>query len=214
MTSVEVGFRIAMALLLGLVFGSFLTVAIHRVPAGESILRPRSRCPACGTPLRNVDNIPVVSWLALRGRCHSCKARISPVYPLTELATGVLFVGVAIWFEDPWQAALLAPFLGLLVAISVIDARTKKIPNRLVYPAVLVAAVVIAVGDLAGGGLDAVSAAIGLGILFGGVGAIVALVLGASRKTGIPFGPFLAAGAAVATFAAQPIADAYLNLLT
>ena len=261
MTSVEVVFRIAVALPLGLVFGSFLTVAIHRVPAGESILRPRSRCPSCGTPLRNVDNIPVVSWLALRGRCHSCKVRISPVYPLTELATGVLFVGVALWFEDPWQAALLAPFLGLLVAISVIDARTKKIPNRLVYPAVLVAAVVIAVGDLAGGGLDAVSAAIGflayglgllivaliapkgmgmgdvklaaliglvlgslgleyvavavgVGILFGGVGAIVALVLGASRKTGIPFGPFLAAGAAVATFAAQPIADAYLNLLT
>ena len=159
MTSVEVAFRIAMALLLGLVFGSFLTVAIHRIPAGESILRPRSRCPACGTPLRNVDNIPVISWLALRGRCHSCQARISPVYPLTELATGALFVGVALWFEDPWQAVLLAPFLGLLVAISVIDARTKKIPNRLVYPALLVSAVVIVAGDLAGGGLDAASAA-------------------------------------------------------
>jgi len=261
MTSVEVAFRIAMALLLGLVFGSFLTVAIHRIPAGESILRPRSRCPACGTPLRNVDNIPVISWLALRGRCHSCQARISPVYPLTELATGVLFVGVALRFEDPWQAVLLAPFLGLLMAISVIDARTKKIPNRLVYPALLAAAVVIVVGDLAGGDLDAVSAAIGflvyglgllivaliapkgmgmgdvklaaliglvlgslgleyvavaagVGVMLGGLGAIVALVLlGASRKTGIPFGPFLAAGAAVATFAAEPIADAYLSLL-
>ena len=261
MTSVEVVFRIVVALPLGLVFGSFLTVAIHRVPAGESILRPRSRCPSCGTPLRGVDNIPVISWLALRGRCHACKAPISFVYPLTELATGGLFVGVALWFEDPWQAVLLAPFLGLLVAISVIDIRTKKIPNRLVYPAVLVAAVVIVVGDLAGGGLNAMSAAIGflayglgllivaliapkgmgmgdvklaaliglvlgslgleyvwvavgVGILLGGVGAIVALLLGASRKTGIPFGPFLAAGAAVATFAAQPIADAYLNLLT
>jgi leader peptidase (prepilin peptidase)/N-methyltransferase len=203
----------------------------------------------------------VVSWLALRGRCHACEARISAVYPLTEIATGFLFVAVALWFEDPWQAVLLAPFLGLLVAVSVIDARTKKIPNRLVYPAVLAAAAVIAVGDLAGGGLDAVSAAIGflaygvglliialiaprgmgmgdvklaaliglvlgslsleyvavavaVGILLGGVGAIVALLLGAGRKTGIPFGPFLAAGAAVATFAAEPIAEAYLNLLT
>jgi leader peptidase (prepilin peptidase)/N-methyltransferase len=261
MTSVEVVFRIAVALPLGLVYGSFLTVAIHRIPAGESILRPRSRCPSCGTPLRNVDNIPVISWLALRGRCHSCKARISLVYPLTELATGILFVAVALRFEDPWQAVLLAPFLGLLVAIAVIDSRHKKIPNRLVYPALVMAALVIVVGDLAGGDLNATSAAIGflsyglgllivaliapkgmgmgdvklvaligmvlgslglayvavaagLGILFGGVGAIVALLMGASRKTGIPFGPFLAAGAIVATFFAEPIADAYLRLLT
>jgi leader peptidase (prepilin peptidase)/N-methyltransferase len=261
MTSVEVVFRIAVALPLGLVFGSFLTVAIHRAPAGGSVLRPRSRCPSCGTPLRNVDNVPVVSWLVLRGRCHACRARISPVYPLTELATGALFVGVALWFEDPWQAILLAPFLGLLVAISVIDVRHKKIPNRLVYPAVPAAAVVIVLGDLAGEHLDAASGAVGflaygvgllivaliaprgmgmgdvklaaliglvlgslgleyvavaagVGILLGGVGAIVALLLGASRKTGIPFGPFLAAGAAVATFAAEPIADAYLTLLT
>jgi len=261
MTSVEVAFRIAVALPLGLVFGSFLTVAIHRIPAGESILRPRSRCPSCGTPLRNADNIPVISWLTLGGRCHACKARISPVYPLTELATGALFVGVALRFADPWQAVLLAPFLGLLVAISVIDVRHKKIPNRLVYPTLIVAAVLIVVGDLAEGDLDVVSAAIGflayglalliialiapkgmgmgdvklaaliglvlgslgleyvavaagVGVLLGGVGAIVALLMGASRKTGIPFGPFLAAGAAVATFAAEPIADAYLSLLT
>ena len=74
-------FPIAIALVLGLAFGSFLTVAIHRVPAGESLVRPRSRCPSCGTPLRNVDNIPVVSWVALRGRCHACHARISPDLP-------------------------------------------------------------------------------------------------------------------------------------
>jgi leader peptidase (prepilin peptidase)/N-methyltransferase len=203
----------------------------------------------------------VVSWLLLRGRCHTCGARISPVYPLTELATGALFVGVALWFVDPWQAALLAPFLGLLVAISVIDVRHKKIPNRLVYPSLVVAALFIVVADLAGGGLDAVSAAAGflvyglvllvialiapkgmgmgdvklaaliglvlgclglafvavaagVAVLLGGMGAIVALVGGASRKTGIPFGPFLAAGAAVAAFAGEPIADAYLRFVT
>jgi leader peptidase (prepilin peptidase)/N-methyltransferase len=260
MTTVEVIFRVVAALLLGLAYGSFLTVAIHRVPAGESILRPRSRCPSCGTTLRTVDNIPVVSWLALRGRCHTCGAGISPVYPLTELGTGLLFVAVALRFDDPWQVVLLAPFLGLLVCLSVIDIRHKKIPNRLVYPALLAAAVFIVVADLAGGDLDALSAGLGFlayglgllvvaliapkgmgmgdvklaaliglvlgslgleyvgvaaaaGILLGGVGALVALAMGAGRKQAIPFGPFLAAGAAVATFAAEPIADAYLGLL-
>jgi leader peptidase (prepilin peptidase)/N-methyltransferase len=261
MTSVEVAFRVAVALVLGLAFGSFLTVAIHRVPAGESLLRPGSRCPSCGTPLRAADNVPLVSWVALRGRCRACGARISAVYPLTELATAGLFVGVVLWFDDLWRAALVAPFLGLLVAISVIDARHRKIPNRLVYPALLVAAGGIGIGTLAGGGLDVRGAALGflaygvgllvvalisprgmgmgdvklaaliglvlgavgglpsvavaaaLGILLGGVGAIVALALGAGRKARIPFGPFLAAGAAIAAFGAGPIADAYVRLL-
>ena len=149
--------RLAIALPFGLVFGSFLTVAIYRVPAGDSLVRPRSRCPSCGTPLRNADNIPVVSWLALRGRCHACHARISPIYPLTELACGGLFVAVALVYEDPWRAILLAPFCGLLVAISVIDIRVYRIPNVLVYPAVLVSAAFIVVGDLAGGHLDALA---------------------------------------------------------
>jgi len=253
--------RVFLALPLGLAFGSFLTVAIHRVPAGESLVRPRSRCPACGTQLRAVDNVPLGSWLALRGRCHACGAPISVVYPLTELATGALFVAVALFFDDVWVAALLSPFLGLLFALSVIDVRHHKIPNRLVYPAVLVAAGWVVVADLAGShisapsagigflaygigllvvamispkgmgmgdvklaglvglvlgslGLDHVAVAAGLGILFGGVGAIVALLAGASRKTPIPFGPYLAAGAAVATFAAEPIANAYLRLIS
>ena len=68
--------------LVGLAFGSFLTVVTHRVPKGESLVAPRSQCPSCGTQLRNIDNIPVVSWLFLRGRCRSCGARISPAYPL------------------------------------------------------------------------------------------------------------------------------------
>lgn len=244
----------------GLAFGSFLTVVIYRVPQGRSIVRPRSACAACGTQLRSADLVPVVSWLVLRGRCRSCGARISAIYPLAELACGALFVAVALRFEDPWRAVLLAPFLGLLFAISVIDARTKRIPNRLVYPSVLVAAAFIVVGDLAGGPLDAIRAGIGFlayglgllvialiapkgmgmgdvklasliglvlgslglsyvavaaaaGIVLGGVGAIVALTLGATRKTGIPFGPFLAGGAGVAVFAAEPIADAYLRFL-
>src|SRR5262245_20149722 len=255
MSASDVLLRLAIALPLGLVFGSFLTVAIHRVPAGESLVRPRSRCPSCGTQLRAVDNVPLVSWLALRGRCHHCGARISVVYPLTELGCGGLFVAVALVYEDPWQAVLLAPFLGLLVAISVIDLRHYRIPNRLVYPAVLLSAAFVVVGDLAGAPLSAAWAGIGLiaygagllvlplvaprgmgmgdvklagliglvlgavdlslvavaaaaGILLGGVGAIVALLAGAGRKTRIPYGPFMAGGAAVAVFVGDALVDA------
>lgn len=155
-------FPIVIALVLGLAFGSFMTVAIYRVPAGESLVRPRSRCPSCGAPIRSADNIPVISWLLLRGRCRACGVRISPVYPLTELACGGLFVAVALVYEDPWRAVLLAPFAGLMVALSVIDIRHRRIPNRLVYPAVVIAAAVIVAGDLAGGGLDVLDAGIGL----------------------------------------------------
>jgi leader peptidase (prepilin peptidase) / N-methyltransferase len=155
-------FPIVIALVLGLAFGSFMTVAIYRVPAGESLVRPRSRCPSCGAPIRTTDNVPVISWLVLRGRCRACAVRISPVYPLTELACGGLFVAVALVYEDPWRAVLLAPFAGLMVALSVIDIRHRRIPNRLVYPAVVIAAAIILVGDLAGGGLDVLDAGIGL----------------------------------------------------
>ncbi|HYZ12160.1 MAG TPA: prepilin peptidase [Actinomycetota bacterium] len=253
--------RVLVALPLGLAFGSFLTIAIHRVPAGESVVRPRSRCPSCGTNVRAVDTVPIVSWVALRGRCRTCGARISVAYPLTELATGALFVTTALVFEDLWATALLAPFLGLLFALSVIDIRHHKIPNRLVYPAILLSSAWVLVADLAGSelsapsagigflaygvgllivalisprgmgmgdvklaalvglvlgslGLDHVAVAAGLGILFGGVGAIVALVAGAGRKTPIPFGPYLAAGAVVATFVGGQIADAYLSLIS
>jgi leader peptidase (prepilin peptidase) / N-methyltransferase len=261
MSSSDVVLRLALALPLGLVFGSFLTVAIHRVPAGESLVRPRSRCPSCGVQIRAVDNIPVVSWLALRGRCRACGVKISAVYPLTELGCGLLFCAVALAYEDAWQASLLAPFCGLLLALSVIDVRHHKIPNRLIYPSVPLAALVIVLGDLAGGHLDIpravagflgygvallivaliaprgmgmgdvklagliglvlgslalglVGVAAGVGILLGGVGAIVAVVMGANRKTRIPFGPFMAAGAVVAVFVGDEIADAYLRLLT
>ena len=175
MTGYDVALRVLIALPFGLAFGSFLTVAIHRIPAGESLVHPRSRCPSCGTTLRNVDNIPVVSWLVLRGRCHACGAKIGVVYPLTELACGGLFVAVALRFEDPWAAVLLAPFLAFLVALSVIDIRTKKIPNRLVYPATVAAALFIVVADLAGGELNAVQG--GIGFLAYGLGLLIVALI-------------------------------------
>jgi len=218
--------RVLVALPFGLVFGSFLTVVIHRVPAGESIVRPRSRCPSCGTEIRNRDNVPVLSWLLLRGRCHACGARISVVYPLTELATGALFVAVALRYEEVWAAVLLAPFAGVLVALAVIDARTKKLPNRIVYPSLAVAAVYLVVVRVAAGGPDLVSAAVGF-LAYGGglllvafisprgmgmgdvkLAALIGLVLGSlalkfvavAAAVGILLGGVVALGALIAGF--------------
>ena len=166
---------IAIALPLGLAFGSFLTVAIHRVPAGGSVVAPRSRCPACGAQIAGRDNVPVVSWVLLRGRCRSCGARISPVYPLTELATAALFVAAALWFDDLWVAVVMAPFLGLMLALAVIDIRHKIIPNRLIYPSLLLFAAYLVVAAVAGGGPDVLDGVIGF-LAYGGAILIVALI--------------------------------------
>lgn len=253
--------RVLVAFVFGAIFGSFLTVVVHRVPRGESVVRPRSRCPSCGTPLRNVDNIPILSWVLLRGRCHGCGTSISPTYPVIELATGVLFGVLTIRFVDVWLVILMAPFAGILAALAVIDLRTKKIPNRIVYPGILISAAYLVVASVAGAPVDLARAGIGFfaygggllivaliapkgmgmgdvklaawiglvlgslglvqvavaaaaGILLGGVAAVVALIAGASRKQGIPYGPFLVAGALLALFLGARLADLYLNLVT
>ncbi|MEW6059937.1 MAG: prepilin peptidase [Actinomycetota bacterium] len=167
--------RVLIALPLGLAFGSFLTVVVHRVPAGESLTRPRSRCSSCGMQLRNVDNVPVVSWLLLRGRCRSCGSRISAVYPLTEIATGALFVAAALEFEPVWLAVLMGPFLGLMFALSVIDIRHRIIPNRIVYPCLVAVPAYLGAAALADGGVRLRDALIGF-LAYGGGLLIVALV--------------------------------------
>src|SRR6185312_15631271 len=89
--------------LLGLAVGSFLNVVIHRVPRDESLIRPGSHCPRCGSPVRRRHNVPVLGWLVLRGRCADCKTPISARYPLVEAATGALFVAVAARFGWSWE---------------------------------------------------------------------------------------------------------------
>ncbi|MBI2236926.1 MAG: prepilin peptidase, partial [Actinobacteria bacterium] len=103
--------RVAVALPFGLAFGSFLTVAIDRVPKGESVVAPRSRCPACGTQIRAVDNVPLVSWILLRGRCRACREPISAVYPIVEGVTALLFVAATLTFDRVFVAAVMAVFL-------------------------------------------------------------------------------------------------------
>lgn len=125
----------------GLAVGSFLNVVVWRVPRGESVVRPRSACPACGHPIRARDNVPLLSWLLLRARCRDCAAPISARYPLVEAGTAALFGLVAWRFGFSWD---LLPFLYLAavaVALALIDLEHRRLPNAIVLPSYVVAAV-------------------------------------------------------------------------
>ena len=135
---------------LGLAVGSFLNVVVHRVPRKESVARPRSRCPGCGTTLAARDNVPVVSWLLLRGRCRTCREPISARYPLVELVTAALFAAVAVRLgPDPALPAFLV-LVAALVAISAVDLEHFIVPNRIVYPALFASAPLLVAAAAAG----------------------------------------------------------------
>ncbi len=127
----------------GLIAGSFATAVAHRVPRGISIAGPRSQCPACGAQIAAYDNVPVLSWLLLRGRARCCGERISARYPLTELATGALFVAtVLVYRDDPAEAAIGLVFVATLVTITLTDLEWRVIPNKvLIVAAVLCLAI-------------------------------------------------------------------------
>jgi leader peptidase (prepilin peptidase) / N-methyltransferase len=251
--------------LVGLAIGSFLNVVIYRVPAGESVVSPPSRCPSCGSEIRNRHNIPVLGWLILRGRCFACRARISARYPIVEATTAVLFVAITLRIAALDVAAALPAYLYLAaagLALAVIDLDHKRLPDKIVLPSYAVVAVLLTVASasthdwraLARAGIGAAAlfafyfgivlaypAGMGFGDaklagLLGGllaylswsalvVGAFAGFALGAvvgvaamavgraGRKTTIPFGPFMIAGAILALFVATPIADAYLQLV-
>lgn len=123
--------------LLGLLIGSFLNVVIYRLPRGESLNRPASRCPSCGKPVKPYDNIPVLSWLILRGRCRSCGAPISVRYPLVEALTAAVFVGAALARGVDDDLALWLPFAAMLIAVAGIDLDHRIIPNKILLPAAI-----------------------------------------------------------------------------
>lgn len=119
---------------LGLVVGSFLNVVIARVPKKESVVTPRSRCPGCATPIAPRDNVPVVSWLLLRGRCRACGEPISGRYPLVELGTAALFATTAVAIGADAALPAFLVFVAALIAISAIDLELYIVPNRIIYP--------------------------------------------------------------------------------
>jgi len=116
--------------LFGLVIGSFLNVCILRIPLAESVVLPASHCPACGTSIKPYDNIPVVSWLVLAGRCRKCKARISAMYPMVELATGLLFVTCYLVFGLNAEALKWAIFGALMIVLTITDLRERILPDK------------------------------------------------------------------------------------
>jgi leader peptidase (prepilin peptidase)/N-methyltransferase len=180
----------AICFVIGLCVGSFLNVVIYRVPRRESVVRPRSHCPACEAPIADRDNIPVLSWMLLRGRCRSCGARISVRYPLVELGTAVLFVAAAVRLGATWQLPAFCVFFASLLAISVIDLDHYIIPNRVIYPTLAVTIPLLVVAAAADGSWDHLrNAAIG-----GVAGFAVLLAIHVAVPRGMGFGDVRLAG--------------------
>ncbi|MEE8603448.1 prepilin peptidase [Euzebya tangerina] len=168
----------------GLLFGSFGNVVIHRVPEGQSVVSPPSACPGCGNSITPRDNIPVLSWLVLRGRCRNCGEPISVRYPIVELASAALFAltGYVFASADPpdfWVLPGMLLFVWVLLIVSVIDVETRRIPNAITYTltpalAVLLVSAAVLNGE-PGRALTAVA---------GGAGAFVFLLILALIKPG------------------------------
>ncbi|RJR20061.1 MAG: prepilin peptidase [Nitrospiraceae bacterium] len=129
--------------ILGAIIGSFLNVCIYRMPKDESIVRPSSRCMSCGTPVKFYDNIPVLSYFILMGRCRSCKTKLSVRYPLIELLNAVLYVMVLKRFgpDSPWVVAVYFVFVSVLLVIFFIDLDHQIIPNSITLPGIPIATI-------------------------------------------------------------------------
>jgi leader peptidase (prepilin peptidase) / N-methyltransferase len=260
---------------LGTLIGSFLNVVVYRVPLGKSIVSPPSACGSCGHQVRGYDNIPLISWLVLRGKCRDCGSAISVRYPLVELAGALFFAAVALRFVPAITAAVsteiavagILSFVAFLylaaisIALTLIDIDTHRLPNVIVLPAYAVGAVLLGAASFIGADMASLGrAAIGAGAMGGiylllavvrpggmGIGDVklagvlgfflgwlgcdvlavgfisgfilgglfgVALIAfrGARAKSGIPFGPWMLAGAWIGILGGQLIATAYLSL--
>ena len=152
---------------LGLMIGSFLNVVIWRVPRGESVVSPPSHCPGCDTPISPRDNIPVVSWLLLRGRCRHCGTAISRRYPAVELLTAALFAGLAAYFGPVAQLPAYLYLAAVGVALALIDLDVQRLPDVLTLPSYPVGIVLLGVASWAHhDGWTLVRALIGMAVLF------------------------------------------------
>lgn len=163
---------VALIAVLGAMVGSFLNVVVYRVPRGESVVSPGSRCPECDAPIRPWDNVPVLSWLILRGRCRNCGTSISARYPLVEALTAVVFAAVALARGFDSRLVLELPFAAMLIAVAAIDLEHRIVPNRIVVPMAIyaiVGAAIVYPGELPE-------------LLAAGAGAFIALLLAALAK--------------------------------
>jgi leader peptidase (prepilin peptidase)/N-methyltransferase len=258
-------FVVVAAGVVGLLVGSFLNVVVWRVPRGESIVSPPSACPCCGHPIRPRDNVPVVSWLLLRGRCRDCHEPISVRYPLVEAGTTALFGLTAWWAGATWSLPAYLYLAAIGVALALIDVNTKRLPNAIVLPSYPVGVALLALASWNPGGASDWSAFVralfGCAVLFAGyfvvmfihpagmgfgdvklagvlglylgwigwgafaVGAFAAFLVGgvfsiallaagrASRKSTIPLGPWMIAGAAIGLAVGERLWAAYLGVL-
>jgi leader peptidase (prepilin peptidase)/N-methyltransferase len=135
----------AIAAPLGLLIGSFLNVVAYRLPRGESLLWPASHCPGCEQPIKPYDNVPLLSWLLLRGKCRSCGERISPRYPATEVLTGLAFAAIVLVNGLDSGLAYELPFAAMLITVAAIDLEHRIVPNKILLPFAIYGAAVAAV---------------------------------------------------------------------
>jgi len=178
----------------GAIIGSFLNVVVHRLPRGESLVVPPSHCPSCQSEIAAYDNVPILSWVALRGRCRRCQASISIRYPAVELITALTFVAVVVVRGFDADLLIELPFAAILLAVAGIDLKHKIVPNRIVAPAALYglgASALVRPGELpelllAGGGaflvllLAALARPGGMGMGDVKLGGVMGLYLGLS----------------------------------
>jgi leader peptidase (prepilin peptidase)/N-methyltransferase len=158
---------VVVAFIGGLIAGSFVTVVAHRVPRGESIVGPRSRCPGCGTQIAAYDNVPVFSWLLLRGRGRCCGETISARYPLAELGLGLAYLAtVLVLRHDPAQMAMGLVLVTALMAVTMTDLEQRIIPNKILLVTMVIGVAIAAVFDTSSLPEQAIAAVAAGGLLF------------------------------------------------
>ena len=172
------------ALALGLVVGSFLNVVAYRIPEGKSVVSPPSACPHCGGRIAAFDNIPVVSWLLLRGKCRRCSGPISVRYPIVEALTAALFATTPIFVGVSWVLIAYWWFVGVSFVLILTDLDHHRIPNRILYPGVVVGAALLGLGSVLEGELPAFGRGVLGGLAYFGFLLVVALI----ARGGLGFG--------------------------
>lgn len=170
-----VGLIVGGAGVLGVAIGSFINVVACRVPLGRSVVSPSSSCPSCGARIKPTDNIPIVSWLLLRGRCRECGTRISVRYPIVETLTAVAFAATAWYIGAQWVLVPYLWFVGVTIALTLTDLDHQRIPNRILYPSTIVAAVLLSGAAAADGHLPWLVRGFEGGVAYFGLLFVVAL---------------------------------------